>query len=155
MFGSPVGPPMLPTGATTATDIIVQTADNHVMIMSEMVHDAKIIRIGRAQSDAQERPSVLRQLLGSVGRRHCWRGRDHEHQPTTAYPGGPPFGGRKGDRTLHWRIDEETIRGYEFTVEDRDDVHPTLGWRDPDQGCMPRSSESPLVMKAITRSRTS
>ena len=39
------GPPMLPNGWYNNNYTIVQTAD-HVMIMSEMVHDTRIIRIG-------------------------------------------------------------------------------------------------------------
>ena len=45
IFGSPLGPPMRPQGAYNSNYIIVQTAD-HVMIMSEMVHDVRIIRLG-------------------------------------------------------------------------------------------------------------
>ncbi len=44
-YGSPAGPPMLPNGGYNSNYIIVQTPD-HVMIMTEMVHDARIIRIG-------------------------------------------------------------------------------------------------------------
>ena len=63
-------------------------------------HDGDTYRACPGPNYVFQPHSVLRQLLGSVGRRHT-RSRDHEHQPTTAYPGGPPFGGRCCDRTLH------------------------------------------------------
>ena len=44
-FGSNAGPPMLPNSFDNNNYTIVQTAD-HVLIMAEMVHDARIIRIG-------------------------------------------------------------------------------------------------------------
>jgi hypothetical protein len=44
-YGSPAGPPMLPNGGYNSNYTIVQTPD-HVMIMTEMVHDTRIIRIG-------------------------------------------------------------------------------------------------------------
>jgi hypothetical protein len=44
-FGTSAGPPMLPNNFYNNNYSIVQTAD-HVMIMAEMVHDARIIRIG-------------------------------------------------------------------------------------------------------------
>ncbi len=44
-FGSNAGPPMLPNGWYNNNYTIVQTPD-HVLIMAEMVHDARIIRIG-------------------------------------------------------------------------------------------------------------
>jgi hypothetical protein len=46
LFGSPSGPPMIPVGAYNSNYAIVQT-DEYLMIMSEMVHDARIIRIGK------------------------------------------------------------------------------------------------------------
>ena len=45
-FGSSAGPPMIPNRRLYNNNYtIVQTAD-HVMIMAEMIHDARIIRIG-------------------------------------------------------------------------------------------------------------
>ncbi len=41
-YGSPAGPPMIPTGGYNSNYTIVQTAD-HLMIMTEMVHDVRII----------------------------------------------------------------------------------------------------------------
>jgi hypothetical protein len=66
-FGSNTGPPMLPNYAVNNNYTIVQTND-HVMIMSEMIHDARIIPIG-ATTHA---PSRIRPWFGdSIGR---WEG---------------------------------------------------------------------------------
>ncbi|HKS55088.1 MAG TPA: hypothetical protein VJS12_07370 [Steroidobacteraceae bacterium] len=51
-FGSNAGPPMLPNYFYNNNYTIVQTKD-HVMIMTEMVHDARIIRIGARHAPAQ------------------------------------------------------------------------------------------------------
>jgi hypothetical protein len=58
-FGSNAGPPMLPNGWYNNNYTIVQTAD-HVLIMAEMVHDARIIRIG----DGPRLPPDIRPWLG-------------------------------------------------------------------------------------------
>jgi hypothetical protein len=47
-FGSSAGPPMLPNYWYNNNYTIVQNAD-HVMIMAEMVHDVRIIRLGEAK----------------------------------------------------------------------------------------------------------
>jgi len=51
-FGSNAGPPMLPNYFYNNNYTIVQTKD-HVMIMTEMVHDARIIRLGGKHAPAQ------------------------------------------------------------------------------------------------------
>jgi hypothetical protein len=58
-FGSNAGPPMLPNGFYNNNYTIVQNAD-HVMIMTEMIHDARIIRIG----DGPRLPSHVRPYFG-------------------------------------------------------------------------------------------
>ena len=58
-FGRNIGPPMLPNGAYNNNYTIVQTAD-HVLIMSEMVHAARIIRIG----DGPRLPPHVRPWMG-------------------------------------------------------------------------------------------
>ncbi len=61
-FGSSSGPPMMPIGYNN-TYQIVQTAD-HVMILIEMIHDARIIPL-----NADPRPGAIQQWMGdSVGR---------------------------------------------------------------------------------------
>ena len=66
-FGSNAGPPMLPNYFYNNNYTFVQTKD-HVMIMTEMNHDARIIRIGAAD----HAPSAVRPWFGdSIGR---WEG---------------------------------------------------------------------------------
>ncbi len=64
-FGSTGGPPMLPVLYNNAKRI-VQT-ENHVVILIEMVHDARIVRIGGEHAPASER----RWLGDSIG---WWEG---------------------------------------------------------------------------------
>jgi hypothetical protein len=66
-FGSNAGPPMLPNYFYNNNYTIVQTKD-HVLIMSEMVHDVRIIRLGATE----HLPASVRPWLGdSIGR---WEG---------------------------------------------------------------------------------
>jgi hypothetical protein len=66
-FGSNAGPPMLPNYFYNNNYTIVQTTD-HVMILTEMIHDARIIPIGATT----HRPSRIRPWFGdSIGR---WEG---------------------------------------------------------------------------------
>ena len=114
MFGSPVGPPMLPTGGYNSNYIIVQTAD-HVMIMSEMVHDARIIRIG----EPNPMPKSVRPYFGNSWGR--WEGDRLVVETTNISPQQPIRGVPLSEdaRVIErfTQIDEETIL-YEFTVED-------------------------------------
>ena len=78
-FGSNAGPPMLPNYFYNNNYTIVQTKD-HVMILSEMNHDARIIRIG-ATTHA---PSALRPWFGdSIGR---WEGDTLVVETTQIHP---------------------------------------------------------------------
>jgi len=64
-FGSTSGPPMLPTMYNSYYQIV--QAPGVVMILVEMVHDARIIRI-----DGKPRPASLKQWMGdSIGH---WEG---------------------------------------------------------------------------------
>ena len=114
LFGSPSGPPMLPVGAYNSNYIIVQTAD-HVMIMSEMVHDARIIRIG----EPDPMPKSVRPYFGNSWGR--WEG-DSLVVETTNISLQQPIRGvplSEEARVIErfTRVDEETIL-YEFTVDD-------------------------------------
>ena len=114
LFGSPSGPPMLPVGAYNSNYIIVQTAD-HVMIMSEMVHDARIIRIG----EPSPMPKSVRPYFGNSWGR--WEG-DALVVETTNISLQQPIRGvplSEDARVIErfTRVDEETIL-YEFTVDD-------------------------------------
>ena len=114
MFGSPVGPPMMPTGAYNSNYVIVQT-DDYLMIMSEMVHDARIIRIGEPQA---MRKDVRPWFGNSWGR---WEGDALVVETTNINPqqsirGTPPSEDIRVTERFT-RVDEETIL-YEFTVDD-------------------------------------
>ena len=78
-FGSNAGPPMLPNYFYNNNYTIVQTKD-HVMIMTEMNHDARIIRLG-AQKHA---PPQVRPWFGdSIGR---WEGDTLVVETTNIHP---------------------------------------------------------------------
>ena len=109
-FSSTGGPPMLPALYNNLKRI-VQT-DDYVMILVEMVHDARVVRIGQ-----QHAPSEIRGWLGdSIG---YWDG-DTLVVDTTNFNDTPAL--RGATRDLHvierfTRVDADTLR-YEFTVED-------------------------------------
>src|SRR6185436_1552502 len=66
-FGANAGPPMLPNYFYNNNYTIVQTKD-HVMILSEMVHDVRIIRL----NDTAHAPASLQKWVGdSIGH---WEG---------------------------------------------------------------------------------
>jgi len=78
-FGSNAGPPMLPNYFYNNNYTIVQTPD-HVMILSEMNHDARIIRIG-AKAHA---PASVQPWYGdSIGR---WEGDTLVVETTNIHP---------------------------------------------------------------------
>ena len=118
-FGSNAGPPMLPNYFYNNNYTIVQTKD-HVMIMTEMVHDVRIIRLGAAQHG----PSQVRPWFGdSIGR---WEGDTLVIETTNIHPtqlaqsGFSPY--RGGSEKL--KVTERLTRTgpdvllYKFTVED-------------------------------------
>ena len=119
-FGSTAGPPMLPVLYNNHKRI-VQTEDT-VMILVEMVHDARVIRMNQEHA-----PPELRSWLGdSVGH---WEG-DTLVVDTTNFRDTPSLG--QASRHLHvverfTRVDAETLL-YHFTVDD-----PTV-WTAPWSG---------------------
>ena len=109
-FGSTGGPPMLPVLYNNLKRI-VQTPD-HVMILVEMVHDARIIRL-----NAEHAPASVRKWLGdSIG---WWEG-DTLVVDTTNFRDRSAL--RLGTRDLH--VIERFTRQpdasllYQFTVDD-------------------------------------
>ncbi len=110
-FGSTSGPPVLPNYFYNNLHQIVQTRDS-VMILTEMVHDARVVRM-----NAPHLPNHIRKWMGdSVG---SWEG-DTLVVDTTNFSDKTRFRGSTAD--LHVverfsRIDEKTLR-YRFTVED-------------------------------------
>ncbi len=119
-FGSTQGPPMLPVLYNNHKRI-VQTED-YVMILVEMVHDARIIRIGdqgSGQGTIEHGPPEIRRWLGdSIGH---WEG-DTLVVDTVHFTAQPGLTAASQD--LHvverfTRIDQDTLH-YEFTVDDPD-----------------------------------
>jgi len=110
-FGSTSGPPMLPNYFYNNLHQIVQTPDA-VMILTEMVHDARVVRM-----NAQHVPKDIRQWLGdSVGH---WEG-DTLVVDTTNFTDKTGFHGSTQD--LHvierfTRMDDHALL-YRFTIDD-------------------------------------
>jgi hypothetical protein len=110
-FGSNAGPPMLPNYFYNNNYQIVQTKDA-VMVMTEMVHDARIIRIG-----GQHPPKTVRQWLGdSIGR---WEGDTLVVETTNFHPLQQYRGASENLKVIErfTRTGPDTIV-YKFTIED-------------------------------------
>ncbi|MYD98538.1 MAG: hypothetical protein F4X98_14310 [Gammaproteobacteria bacterium] len=109
-FGSTAGPPMLSTLYNNHKRI-VQTP-GAVMILTEMVHDARIVRI-----DGEHAPDDVRRWFGdSIG----WWEDDTLVVETTNFTDRPNFSqGTRDMRVVERfsRLDEDTVL-YNFTVED-------------------------------------
>src|SRR5687767_141118 len=119
-FGSNAGPPMLPNYFYNNNYTIVQTKD-HVMIMTEMVHDTRIIKLGATKHT----PSQVRSWFGdSIGH---WEGDTLVVETTNLHPtqlaqSGPLWAYRGASPSLkvtEWitRSGPDTLR-YRFRVED-------------------------------------
>jgi hypothetical protein len=110
-FSSTSGPPILPTYFYNNLHQIVQTPD-YVLILTEMVHDARIVRM-----NAQHTPPTVRRWLGdSIGR---WDG-DTLVVETTNFTDKTRFRGATENLKIterFTRVDARTLR-YQFTVED-------------------------------------
>ena len=109
-FGSGGGPPMLPVLYNNLKQI-VQSKDT-VVILNEMVHDARVVRI-----NGKHEPADIRRWMGdSIGR---WEG-DTLVVDTTNFNDDPAlFGGTKNLHVIERfkRIDAKSLL-YQFTVED-------------------------------------
>ena len=109
-YGSPAGPPMLPNGGYNSNYTIVQTPD-HVMIMTEMVHDTRIIRIG----SGPKLPPHIRPWMGdSWGH---WEGEVLVVETTNIHPLQPYSSPDMKVIERFSRMSEDAIL-YEFTVDD-------------------------------------
>jgi hypothetical protein len=112
-FGSNLGPPMLPNYFYNNNYQIVQTKD-HVMIMTEMVHDVRVIRIG---TNLQHPPKQVRLWFGdSIGR---WEGDTLVVETTNFHPLQEYRGASENLKVIErlTRSGPDTIH-YRFTVED-------------------------------------
>ena len=122
-FGPVAGPPMLPALYNNVKRII-QT-DEYVMIMAEMVHDARVVRM-----NAEHRPDATRTWLGdSIG---WWEG-DTLVVETTHFKAQPALYNASSNLKVTERFsrqDKDTLH-YSFTVED-----PTV-WQEPWSGDYP------------------
>jgi hypothetical protein len=109
-FGSTAGPPMMPVLYNNVKRI-VQT-DDYVMILVEMVHDARVIRL-----NSKHLPKEVRRWLGdSIG---WWEGDTLVVDTTNFHPSS---GFRGSSENLHVierfkRLDDSTLL-YSFTVDD-------------------------------------
>jgi hypothetical protein len=110
-FGSTSGPPILPNYFYNNLHQIVQTPDM-VMILTEMVHDARVVRL-----NATHAPPNIRKWLGdSIGR---WEG-DTLVVETTNFTDKTRFRGSTEHLKVterFTRVDANTLK-YRFTVED-------------------------------------
>src|SRR3954471_4278683 len=110
-FGSTSGPPVLPNYFYNNLHQIVQTADT-VMILTEMVHDARIVRM-----NAEHLPPTVRKWMGdSVGR---WDG-DTLVVDTTNFTDKTRFRGSTPNLHIVERFTRVDARNllYRFTIED-------------------------------------
>jgi hypothetical protein len=109
-FGSTSGPPALPVLYNNLHQI-VQTRDT-VMILNEMNHDARVIRL-----NSQHLPATVRKWMGdSIG---WWEG-DTLVVETTNFTEKTRFRGSTPDLTVterFTRVDDRTLL-YRFTIED-------------------------------------
>ena len=110
-FGSTSGPPILPNYFYNNLHQIVQTQDT-VMILTEMVHDARIVRL-----NAPHAPPQIRKWLGdSIGH---WEG-DTLVVETTNFTDKTRFRGATENLKIterFTRVDASTLK-YRFTMED-------------------------------------
>jgi hypothetical protein len=110
-FGSTSGPPTLPNYFYNNLKQIVQTGD-HVMILVEMIHDARIVRMNQPHL-----PPTVRKWMGdSVGR---WEG-DTLVIDTTNFTDQTRFRGATENLHIVERITRQDANTliYRFTVED-------------------------------------
>jgi len=110
-FGSTSGPPTLPNGFYNNTKQLVQTKD-YVMILNEMVHDARIVRL-----NSKHVPSNIRKWMGdSIG----WYEGDTLVIETTNFTDKTRYMGTTQDLKVTERIsrlDDKTLL-YKFTIDD-------------------------------------
>ena len=127
-FGSNAGPPMLPNNFYNNNYTIVQTPD-HVLILTEMVHDARIIRMGEPRRLAEH----VRPWFGdSWGR---WEADTLVVETTNLHP----LQRLRGVSSENVRVIERFHLADAETVLYRFEVH------DPDTYTAPWGGEVPMV----------
>ena len=123
-FGSNLGPPMLPNYFYNNNYTIVQTKD-HVMIMTEMVHDTRVIRLGATKHS----PSQVRPWFGdSIGH---WEGDTLVVETVNINPlqmaqmsGFGPYRGASDKIKVTERFTRTgpDVLNYKFTVDDSENL---------------------------------
>jgi hypothetical protein len=112
-FGNNAGPPMLPNYFYNNSYTIVQSKDT-VVILTEMVHDARVVRMNGTHP-----PAGMRKYFGdSIGR---WEGDTLVIETTNFHP-NHGFRGSWENLKVTERISRRDARtlNYRFTVEDPD-----------------------------------
>ncbi len=112
-FGSNAGPPMLPNYFYNNNYTFVQTKD-HIVMMTEMVHDARIIRMNAST----RLPPTVRPWMGeSIGR---WEGDTLVVVTTNFHPRQLFWGGSSDSLTVTERFHRtgEFTLLYRFTIND-------------------------------------
>src|SRR5262245_18724706 len=110
-FDSTSGPPTLPNGFYNNTKLLVQTPE-YVMILNEMVHDARIIRM-----NSKHQPSHIRSWMGdSIG---WWEG-DTLVIETTNFTNKTRYSGTTENLKVTERISRMSDGNllYRFTIDD-------------------------------------
>ena len=134
-FGSNAGPPMLPNYFYNNNYSIVQTKD-HVMILSEMVHDVRIIRL----NDTRHPPAHITKWLGdSIGR---WEGDTLVVETTNIHPM------QREQTSILWayRGASEKLKVTErFTRTGPDTILYRFTMEDPDVFTAPFTGELPFT----------
>ncbi len=122
-FGSTSGPPMLPVLYNNVKRI-VQTPD-HIMILNEMVHDARIIRL-----NSEHLPAEIRKWMGdSIGH---WEGDTLVIDTTNFTPVSALRGATENLHVVEWlKLNDDNSLLYRFTVED------SATWSEPWSGEYP------------------
>jgi hypothetical protein len=134
-FGSNAGPPMLPNYFYNNNYTIVQSKDT-VLILSEMVHDVRIIRIGAKE----HAPAQVRPWLGdSIGR---WEGDTLVVETTNIHPSQL----RQGSILWAYRGASPDLKVTErFTRTGPDTVNYKFTMEDPATFTAPFSGELPFT----------
>ena len=136
-FGSNAGPPMLPNYFYNNNYTIVQTAD-HIMIMTEMVHDVRIIRMGTPKP----LPEHVKPWFGdSWGH---WEG-DTLVVETTNFSPTQLNQGQLSGATENLKISERFTRADEYTLNYEFTVDDPETWTDTWSGEVPFTRLSGLV----------
>lgn len=131
-FGSNAGPPMLPNYFYNNNYTIVQTPD-HVAIMTEMVHDTRVVKIVEDRDEIERLPAHVRPYFGdSWG---WWEGDTLVVETTNIHP----------DQTFQGIAPTADLRVVErFTRPDVNTIHYAFMVHDPTTYVAPWGGEVPF-----------